>query len=155
MIALGTLLFLQHPDQLELLRKDPGLAPAAVEEIMRYLSIAHSGQRRVAKEDVEISGQLIRAGEGIIAFQSAANRDSKVFSDPDKFDIRRDARQQVGFGFGVHGCLGQYLARIELQIVFTTLFSRLPNLALAAPIETLKFKDDMLVYGVEHVPVTW
>jgi cytochrome P450 len=155
MIALGTLLFLQHPDQLELLRGDPGLTPAAVEEIMRYLSIAHSGQRRVAKEDVEISGQLIRAGEGIIAFQSAANRDGKVFSDPDKFDIRRDARQQVGFGFGVHGCLGQYLARVELQIVFTTLFNRLPNLALAAPIEKLKFKDDMLVYGVEHVPVTW
>jgi cytochrome P450 len=155
MIALGTVLLLEHPDQLELLRADPGLAPGAVEEIMRFLSIAHSGQRRVAKEDVEIAGQLIRAGEGIIAFQPAANRDSKVFSDPDRFDIRRDARQQIGFGFGVHGCLGQLLARVELRIVFTTLFKRLPSLTLAAPIETLKFKDDMLVYGVEHVPVTW
>ena len=155
MIALGTVLLLEHPDQLDLLRANPGLAPGAVEEIMRYLSIAHSGQRRVATEDVEIAGQLIRAGEGILAFQPSANRDSKVFSDPDRFDIRRDARQQVGFGFGVHSCLGQYLARVELQIVFTTLFSRLPNLKLAAPLETLKFKSDMLVYGVEYVPVTW
>jgi cytochrome P450 len=155
LIALGTVLLLAHPEQLDLFRADPGLAPRAVEEMLRYLSIAHGGQRRVAMENVEIAGQLIRAGEGIIAFQSSANRDGKVFSDPDTFDIRRDARQQVGFGFGVHSCLGQYLARVELQIVFTMLFKRLPNLKLAVPLEKLNFKNEMMVYGVENVPVTW
>jgi len=155
MISLGTLLLLQHPEQLALLRETPSLTPGAVEEIIRFTSIAHAGQRRVAIEDVEVSGQVVRAGEGIIAFNPAANRDASVFSNPDVFDITRDARRQVGFGFGRHACLGQPLARAELQIVFDTLLRRLPALRLAAPTTSLKFKDEMLVYGVERLPIAW
>jgi len=155
MISLGTLLLLQHPEQLSLLRDSPSLIPAAVEEIIRFTSIAHAGQRRVAIDDVEIGGQIIRAGEGIVAFNPAANRDATVFSNPDQFDVTRDARRQLGFGFGRHACLGQPLARAELQIVFQTLLRRLPGLRLAAPAESLRFKDDMLVYGVESLPIEW
>lgn len=155
MIALGTLLLLQHPEQLALLRENPSLTPGAVEEIIRFASIAHAGQRRVAIEDVAVAGQLIRAGEGIIAFNPAANRDASVFPNPDEFDIKRDARRQLGFGFGRHACLGQPLARAELQIVFDTVLRRLPDLHLATPFASLKFKDDMLVYGVETLPITW
>jgi cytochrome P450 len=155
MISLGMLLLLQHPEQLALLRETPSLTPGAVEEIIRFTSIAHAGQRRVAIEDVEVAGQLIRAGDGIIAFNPAANRDASVFTNPDAFDITRDARRQVGFGFGRHACLGQPLARAELQIVFDTLLRRLPGLRLAAPTASLKFKDEMLVYGVETLPIVW
>ena len=155
MLGMSTLLLLVHLDQLCALRDNPSLVDGAIEELFRYLSVVHSGQRRVATQDVEVAGQLIRAGEGIIAFIPSANRDESAFSDPDRFDIRRDSRNQVGFGYGVHGCLGQPLARVELQVMLRTLFLRLPGLRLTAPVESLKFKNDMLVYGVEHLPVAW
>lgn len=122
---------------------------------MRYLNITHSGRRRVAVEDVEIGGQLIRAGEGIIAAGDAANRDEAVFDAPDRLDVTREARHHVAFGYGVHQCLGQTLARVELQVVYGTLYRRIPNLRLAVPVAELEFKDDMLVYGVRSLPVTW
>lgn len=122
---------------------------------MRYLNITHSGRRRVAVEDVEIGGQLIRAGEGIIAAGDVANRDETVFDDPDRLDVTREARHHVAFGYGVHQCLGQTLARVELQVVYGTLYRRIPNLRLAVPVAELEFKDDMLVYGVRSLPVTW
>jgi cytochrome P450 len=157
MIALGTLTLFQHPDQLAELRErqDPGLVASAVEELLRYLNIVHSGRRRVAIEDVEVGGQLIRAGEGVVVATDAGNRDASAFADPDVLDIHRQARHHVAFGYGVHQCLGQPLARVELQVVYGTLYRRVPTLRPAVPLEEIRFKHDMLVYGVHELPVSW
>ncbi|MFJ9123650.1 cytochrome P450 [Streptomyces sp. NPDC102340] len=158
MIALGTLALLEHPDQLATLRgtEDPKTVSAAVEELLRYLNITHSGRRRLALDDIEIDGQVIRAGEGIILAGEVANRDPAAFAgNPDELDITRDARRHVAFGYGVHQCLGQPLARVELQVVYSTLYRRIPTLALATGIDQLEFKHDGLVYGVYELPVTW
>jgi cytochrome P450 len=157
MIALGTVALLEHPEQLALLREseDPAVAARAVEELLRYLTITHSGRRRVATADIEIGGQVIRAGDGIILATDIANRDPEPFPDPDRLDITRDARRHVAFGYGVHQCLGQPLARVELQVVYSTLYRRIPTLALATDADELQFKHDGLVYGVYELPVTW
>jgi cytochrome P450 len=157
MIALGTLALLEHPGQFAALRDtdDPKLIAGAVEELLRYLHIVHSGRRRVAVEDIEIGGQLIRAGDGVIFANDVANRDEEVFADPDRLDVHRDARKHVAFGFGVHQCLGQPLARVELQVVYGTLYRRIPNLRLAKAVDQVPFKHDALVYGVYELPVTW
>jgi cytochrome P450 len=115
----------------------------------------HSGRRRVALEDIEVGGQLIRAGDGIVVANDLANRDEQPFSDPDRLDIHRDARGHVAFGFGVHQCLGQPLARVELQVVYGTLYRRIPGLRLAVPLEQIPFKHDGAIYGVYELPVTW
>jgi cytochrome P450 len=157
MIALGTVALLEHPEQLAVVRgtDDPKLIANTVEELLRYLNIVHSGRRRVALEDIEIGGQLIRKGEGMIAATDIANRDETAFPDPDALDVQRKARHHVAFGYGIHQCLGQPLARVELQVVYSTLYRRIPTLALAVPLEELNFKHDMLVYGVHELPVTW
>ncbi|MFI0821015.1 cytochrome P450 [Streptomyces sp. NPDC021098] len=157
MIALGTLALLENPGQLALLREsdDPKLVASAVEELLRYLNITHSGRRRVALADIEVAGQVIRAGEGIILANDIANRDPEVFADPDRLDLRRDARRHVAFGFGVHQCLGQPLARMELQVVYSTLYRRIPTLRLATDLEKVPFKHDGSVYGVYELPVAW
>ncbi len=157
MIALGTYALLLHPDQLAAVRDsdDPQLVVRAVEELLRYLTIVHSGRRRVAAEDIEIAGEVIRAGEGIILPNEIANRDAAVFPDADRLDVHRDARSHMAFGFGVHQCLGQPLARVELQVVYSTLYRCIPTLALAADPMQIQFKHDSLVYGVYELPVTW
>ncbi|MGW3997390.1 cytochrome P450 [Amycolatopsis sp. NPDC004772] len=157
MIALGTLALLEHPDQLALLREsdDPALVASAVEELLRYLNITHNGRRRVALEDIEIGGQTVRAGEGLIMANDIANRDPEAFPDGDRLDLTRDAHRHVAFGFGVHQCLGQPLARLELQVVYSTLYRRIPTLALATDVEQIPFKHDGSVYGVYELPVTW
>ena len=157
MIALGTLALLQHPEQLALLRgtDDPKVVAGAVEELLRYLTITHAGRRRVALEDIEIGGQVIRAGDGVILAGEVANRDPEAFPDPHRLDITRDARHHVAFGYSVHQCLGQPLARVELQVVYSTLYSRIPTLRSATDADRLRFKHDGLVYGVYELPVTW
>ncbi|MFI7504996.1 cytochrome P450 [Streptomyces sp. NPDC049687] len=157
MIALGTLALLQNPDQLALLRDtdDPKLVVSAVEELLRYLNITHLGRRRAVTADIEIGGQVIRAGEGLIMVNEIANRDPEVFPDPDRLDITRDARRHVAFSFGVHQCLGQPLARMELQVVYGTLYRRIPTLRLAGSLDEVRFKDDAFIYGVHSLPVTW
>ena len=157
MIALGTFALLTNPDQLELVRgtDDPKLIASTVEELLRYLSIVHTGRRRVALADIEISGQVIREGEGIVCPNEISNRDAAVFTDPDELDVSRDARQHLAFGFGIHQCLGQPLARVELQVVYGTLFKRIPTLALAVDPAAIPFKHDGIVYGVYELPVTW
>jgi cytochrome P450 len=157
MIALGTLALLRNPDQLALLREsdDPTLVASAVEELLRYLNIVHNGRLRVAREDIEIAGHTVRAGEGLIMPNEIGNRDPEAFDNPDRLDIRRDARHHVAFGFGVHQCLGQPLARMELQVVYGTLYRRIPTLALAAELAQVRFKNDGMVYGVYELPVTW
>jgi cytochrome P450 len=157
MIALGTLALLEHPDQLARLRatEDPQQIARAVEELLRYLNITHNGRRRVALEDIEIGGRTIRAGDGIILPNDIGNRDPEVFDDPDRLDLGRDARRHVAFGFGVHQCLGQPLARLELQVVYGTLYKRIPGLRLATTVDRIPFKHDGAVYGVYELPVTW
>ena len=157
MIALGTLALLEHPDQLAALRDtdDPKLIAGAVEELLRYLSITHNGRRRVAVEDIEVGGQIIRAGDGVIFANDVANRDQETFDDPGRLDVHRDARRHVAFGFGMHQCLGQPLARVELQVVYGTLYRRIPNLRLAVSTEQVPFKHDAVTYGVYELPVTW
>jgi cytochrome P450 len=122
---------------------------------MRYLSIIQNGQRRVAIEDIEIGGETIRAGEGIIIDLAPANWDAAAYPRPDELDLTRDAGQQLGFGYGRHQCVGQQLARAELQIVFHTLLRRIPTMRLAIPFDEVPFKHDRLAYGVYELPVTW
>jgi cytochrome P450 len=157
MIALGTVALLEHPDQLAALRDsdDPMVIAGAVEELLRYLTIVHSGRRRTAVEEIEIDGQTIHAGEGIVLAGEAANRDEDRFPDPDRLDVRRDARGHLAFGFGVHQCLGQPLARVELQVVYGTLYRRIPGLRLAAALSQIPFKHESNIYGVYELPVTW
>ncbi|NGO69767.1 cytochrome P450, partial [Streptomyces boncukensis] len=155
MTSLSVITLLDHPEQLAALRADPSLMPGAVEELLRLLAIADSASSRYATEDIEIDGQLIRAGEGVIVTHSMANRDGAAFPDPDAFDIRRDARHHLSFGYGVHQCLGQNLARLELEVVLTALFDRLPNLRLAVPAERLELRPAHTIQGVNELPVTW
>jgi cytochrome P450 len=157
MITLGTAALLENPDQLALLREtdDQKVIANAVEELLRYLTIPHLGQRRIAKEDIEIAGETIRAGDGIIVPLPVGNWDPEVFPEPDKLDLTRQARQHHAFAWGVHQCIGQQLARIELQVVYGTLYRRVPTLRLAVGRDELEFKGDSLAYGVYELPVTW
>ncbi|MBF6330902.1 cytochrome P450 [Nocardia transvalensis] len=154
MLALGTFALLRHPDQLAALRADPDLTDQAIEELLRYLSIVHTTSR-TALEDVEVAGQLIRAGETVAISVQAANRDRQRFDDPDTFDIRRSAVGHLSFGHGVHQCLGQQLARVEMRIALPALLNRFPTLRLATPADEVPTRDRMDIYGVYRLPVTW
>ncbi|MER6961403.1 cytochrome P450 [Streptomyces sp. NPDC000618] len=154
MLSLGVVALLRHPDQLAALRADDGLVPGAVEELLRYLTVVHIGMRRIATEDVEVGGVTVRAGEGVVVALQAANRDPAVFADPDTLDITRDAGQHLAFGHGLHHCLGQSLARAELQIALPTLFRRLPELRATGPAEEFAF-EGRAVHGVRELPVAW
>ncbi|MFG3117127.1 cytochrome P450 [Streptomyces sp. NPDC048197] len=154
MLALGTFALLSHPEQLAALRGDPELADRAVEELMRYLSIADMGLR-AALEDVEVAGQLIRAGESVTLSLQAANRDPARFPAPDTLDLRRKATGHLGFGHGSHQCLGQQLARVEMRVAFPALLTRFPTLRLAVPPEDVPLRTSSNIYGVHRLPVTW
>jgi cytochrome P450 len=157
MITLGTAALLENPEQLALLRNnpEPPVVASAVEELLRYLTIPHLGQRRIASEDIEIEGVTIRAGDGIVVPLPAGNWDPAAFPEPERLDLTRDARHHHAFGWGVHQCIGQQLARIELQVVYGTLYRRVPTLRLAIGRDELEFKGDSLAYGVYELPVTW
>lgn len=147
---------LTNPEQLELLRDRPDLAPAAVEELLRYVPLgAASAFARYATEDLELGGVRIRAGDPVIGSLSSANRDAEIFEDPDRVDITRDANPHIGFGHGVHHCIGAQLARMELQVALGTLLSRLPGLSLAVDEKQLEWKSGLLVRGLRAMPVTW
>ncbi|QIS22619.1 cytochrome P450 [Nocardia terpenica] len=154
MLALGTFALLEHPDQAAALRADPDLMPDAVEELMRYLSIADVFYRYAA-EDIELCGETIGEGSTVVVSLLAANRDPRRFDDPDTLDISRKARGHLSFGHGVHQCLGQQLARIEMRAGFDGLLRRFPTLALAIPTDEVRLRTDMNVYGVHELPVTW
>ncbi|MFJ2116278.1 MULTISPECIES: cytochrome P450 [unclassified Streptomyces] len=159
MIALGTLALLENPEQLTVVREsdDPKVIANTVEELLRYLTIAQDTVRRVAAEDIELGGVVIKAGDGIVFPLNAANWDPDVYPDtPDRLDIHRgNARRHLAFGYGVHQCLGATLARVELQIVYSTLLRRIPTLALATTIDQLPFKYDQIAHGVYELPITW
>ncbi|MFD8542524.1 cytochrome P450 [Streptomyces sp. NPDC059649] len=154
MLALGTFALLEHPEQLAELRANPDLLPDAVEELMRYLSVADIFYR-YATEDIELGGETIGKGSTVVVSLLAANHDPQRFDNPDTLDIHRKARGHLSFGHGVHQCLGQQLARIEMRAGFDGLLRRLPTLQLAIPADEVKLKTDMNIYGVHELPVTW
>ncbi|WP_433557388.1 cytochrome P450 [Pseudonocardia xinjiangensis] len=154
MLALGTFALLEHPEQLAELRADPDLLPDAVEELLRYLSIADIFFR-YATEDIELGGETILEGSTVIVSLLAANRDPLRFDNPDTLDVHRKARGHLSFGHGIHQCLGQQLARIEMRAGFAGLLRRFPTLELAVPAGEVKLKTDMNIYGVHELPVTW
>lgn len=154
MIALGALALMSHPEAAAALHDDTA-ARGAVEELLRYLSIAQ-WMPRVATEDAEFGDCRISAGEGVVVIPMLANRDPEVFADPDRMDLRRaNAHRHLACGFGPHQCLGLQLARLELRIVFQALFRRFPGLRPALPATALSLRQNSAFIGLESLPVTW
>lgn len=154
MLALGTFALLEHPGQLAELRADLDLMPNAVEELMRYLSVADIFFR-YATEDIELGGETIGKGSTVVVSLLAANHDPEHFENAGTLDVHRKARGHLSFGHGIHQCLGQQLARIEMRAGFEGLLRRFPTLELAIPAGEVKLKTDMNIYGVHALPVTW
>ncbi|MDG5807595.1 cytochrome P450 [Streptomyces ossamyceticus] len=154
MLALGTFALLANPAQLAEVRDKEEDAPAVVEELLRYLTIIHHVVR-VALEDIELHGCLIKAGESVTVALSAANRDADHFADPDALDLARSTAGHLAFGHGLHRCLGQRLARAEMRIALPALLRRFPALRLTVAPEQVPLRSAMTVYGVHELPVTW
>ncbi|TWF95484.1 cytochrome P450 [Saccharopolyspora dendranthemae] len=155
MLGLGAFALLQHPEQLAELRDDPSLTDRAVEELLRYLTVAMTFMR-TALEDVELGGQTIKAGSPVILSYNTANRDPERFADPHVLDFHRQASGHVAFGYGIHQCLGSQLARVEMRVAFRALLDRFPTLRLAVPAEEVSLRPETAdIYGVKSLPVTW
>ncbi|MEV0161026.1 cytochrome P450 [Nonomuraea fuscirosea] len=155
MLALGTFALLRNPEQLAALRADPALTEPAVEELLRYLSVAKTFTR-VTLEDVELGGQSVKAGTTLILSYNTANRDPERFTDPHVLDLGRRDGGHLAFGHGIHQCLGQQLARVELRVAFPALLNRFPGLRLAVPAEEVAVRPETAdIYGLKSLPVTW
>ncbi|MFD7340113.1 cytochrome P450 [Streptomyces violascens] len=155
MLSLGTFALLQNPEQLAALRADPALIDRAVEELLRYLSVAKSFMR-TALVDVEVGGQTIEAGTTVVLSYNTANRDPERFTDPHVLDLGRQDGANLAFGHGIHLCLGQQLARIEMRVALFALLNRFPSLRLAVPAEEVGLRPESAdIYGVKNLPVTW
>jgi cytochrome P450 len=155
MISLGTACLLENPDQLAKLKAEPELTVAAVEELLRFLAIGDTAVPRVAMEDIDIAGVVIPKGDGILCLGLTGNRDPEIYESPDDLVLSRGARGHLGFGYGVHHCIGADLARLELQIVWSKLFSAFPTLRLAKPMEEIPSKEGAIIYGLWGLPVSW
>ncbi|MEV4313706.1 cytochrome P450 [Actinocrispum sp. NPDC049592] len=155
LLSLAVITLLEHPGELALMREHPRMVPGAVDELLRYLSILDDGPARIATQDIEIGGVTIKAGDGVIVVNSVVNRDPAVFADPDRFDVTRSARHHLAFGYGVHQCLGQNLARMEIGLALSALFDQVPTLRPAVPVEELNLRDATMIQGVGSLPVTW
>ncbi len=155
MLALGTFALLQNPDQLAALRAEPTLIDQAVEELLRYLTVAKTFMR-TALEDVELGGRTIAAGTTVILSLNTANRDPERFPNPHVLDLRRQDGGHLAFSHGIHQCLGQQLARVEMRVAFPALLNRFPTLRLAVPAEEVDLRPETAdIYGVKSLPVTW
>ncbi|PRY35785.1 cytochrome P450 [Umezawaea tangerina] len=154
MISLGTLALLRNPDQLAVVRDDDSATTSAVEELLRHLAIAAPLVRQ-ATEDMTVGATGVRAGDRVVVSQLAANWDPAFVGDATALDVRRKPQPHLAFGHGVHQCLGQQLARMELRIALPALLRRFPGLRLAVPEEDLEFRVDGPVYAVRSLPVTW
>jgi cholest-4-en-3-one 26-monooxygenase len=146
----GLLAFFTHRDQWERLLADPGLIPAAAEEIVRWVSPANM-LRRTATRDIELGGQKIAEGDKVVVFYSSGNRDAGVFDRPDEFDVSRDPNPHLAFGGGgPHFCLGRHLAALELRVLLRAVAARMPDIALDGEVDRLRSN---LVNGIKHMPV--
>ncbi|MDL5159960.1 cytochrome P450 [Actinomycetospora termitidis] len=152
MLALGTLALLEHPEQAAIVRDDPESTAPAVEELMRFLSVVHSGVPRRVTQDTEVAGTPLAAGDFVVVSLPSADRDRALVEDPERLDVGRAASPHVAFGHGVHHCLGAPLARMEMATAFPALLRRFPTLAVAGEPE---FRSATVVYGLRHLPVTW
>ncbi len=150
LIGNGLYALLKHPEQLQALREDPSLLPNAVNELLRYDGPVQMVARS-ANEDLEIGGKQIRAGQVVLCLVAAANRDPAQFPDPERLDVRRKENRQLGFGHGIHFCLGAHLARIEGTIALGTLLRRFPRLELAS--EALAWQPNYGLRGLTSLPV--
>ena len=155
LITNAVLALLSNPDQLAVVREDPSLMPAAVEELLRYDSPVERTITRWATADTEVGGKLVRRGELVIAVVGSANRDPAQFPGADTLDLRREAGKHVGFGRGPHFCLGAPLARLEAEIALRTLFERLPTLRLAIARDDLYWRPIPLFRSLASLPVAW
>jgi len=155
LIGTGTLVLLQHPDQLRRLRDEPELVKPTVEELLRHSGPVEGSTDRYAAEDIAIGGVTIPRGEAVYVVLGSANRDPHRFADPDALDLTRDTRQHVAFGQGIHYCLGAPLARLEGQIAIGSLIQRFPDLRLAVPAETLTWRPGMVIRGLERLPIAF
>lgn len=153
-ITLSIMTLLDKPELFTQLQEDPSLIPGAVEELLRYFSIAEVAHARLATSDIEIRGVTVPEGAKVWALANVANRDPEVFPDPHKIDFRRGARNHLAFGFGPHQCLGQNVARLELEVVLEQVVNRLPTLRLTVPVSDLSFKQ-VGNFGVHELPVAW
>lgn len=153
MLALSTLTLLAHPEQLAELRAHPDRWPNAVDELLRYVSIVN-GSPRVATADIDIGGVLIKAGDGVLLSNGGANHDPNLAAHPEVFDIAREQSHHLAFGYGIHQCLGQNLARAELAIGLRALFTRFPGLRSRAPIGDVPAKQGLLA-GLDELWVDW
>jgi cytochrome P450 len=155
MLSLGTLALLRHPDQATALRAGRYAVGPAIEELLRWLSIAHSGIPRLTTTDVELASVPIPAGELVVVSLASANRDPHLIDFPDHLDVGRGTSGHVAFGHGVHHCLGAPLARIELSIALPALLRRFPTLTLAEPFREVRFRSLHFVFGVQSLLVSW
>ncbi|HYB01553.1 MAG TPA: cytochrome P450 [Ktedonobacteraceae bacterium] len=155
LIGSGTLALLEHPDQLEMLRNEPGLIKTAVEELLRYVCPVEMATERYAREDIEIAGITIPRGELAMAVIGSANRDERYFENPDMLDITRKNNRHLAFGHGVHFCLGAPLARLEGQIALSTLIQRMPNLRLNIAPDQVRWRGTFVLRGLEALPVSF
>jgi cytochrome P450 PksS len=155
LIANGTLALLDFPQERERLEKDPTLLESAIEEMLRYCGPVETSTTRFALEDVTIRGTTIKRGEIVVVSLLSAAHDETRFPDADRFDIGRKPNKHLGFGYGIHFCLGAPLARLEGAIAFEVLLRRLPHLRLAAERDTLEFHPSLLLHAVRKLPVTF
>ncbi|MBD8836829.1 cytochrome P450 [Paenibacillus sp. CFBP 13594] len=153
LIGNGILALLEHPEQRELLIKQPELIHNAIEEMLRYNGPVEFSTSRWALEDIEFRGQHIAQGELVIVALDSANRDEQQFKDADIFDITREKSSHLAFGKGIHLCLGAPLARLEGEIAVSTLLNRFPNIQLQADVNELEWRPGMIVRGVKEIPV--
>jgi cytochrome P450 PksS len=155
LIASGMLALLEHPDQLERLRSDPGLIKPAVEELLRYTAPVETSTERFAREDVELAGVKIAQGDVVLAAIASANRDESQFINPDTLDITREPNKHLAFGLGIHFCLGASLARLEGQIAINTLLARTRDLQLSVAPSALRWRSGLVLRGLKALPVSF
>jgi cytochrome P450 len=155
MLALGVLALLRHSEQLAAVRDDPAAVGPAVEELLRWLSIVHSGIPRITTTDVEVAGVPIPKGQLVFVSLPSANRDPDFVDTAETLDIGRGAPGHLAFGHGVHHCLGAPLARMEMRIAFPALLRRFPTLTLAEPFEDVDFRSFHFIYGLRSLQVGW
>ena len=155
LVGIGTLMLLDHPEQMKRLKQDLSLVPSAVEELLRYNGPVLSPAPRFASADVELAGQQIHKGDVILVILGSANRDESQFTHPDELEIARSLNRHIAFGQGIHICLGAPLARLEGDIAFTTLLRRMPDLKLAIPRSEVTWRGSFNLRGVKSLPVTF
>ena len=151
MLSLGTLELMRSQARVDALLANPD---AAVEELLRYISLTPV-TARTALDDVEVDGVLVRKGDTVFVELGSANRDPARYADPDVLDLARGTTGHLAFGHGIHQCIGQHLARIELKIAFPGLFTRFPKLRLAVPEDELPHRASLVIGGLERLPVAW